>query len=78
MMFRFFKRYKRPQAIAVTFYEGGEWREFPVTRVRDPSVHSILFDDGSMWDAHNGWRSKRFTFPSGQALPVGFEWLARK
>jgi hypothetical protein len=66
---RIFKR-KLPAPIAVTFEEGGEGHRFPLSRAeRDKiytaqpwhgrtgiTVHSILFDDGSAWDAVNGWR----------------------
>jgi hypothetical protein len=52
---------KRPKAILVTHREGGEWLAFPSKRYsHDRSegilVHSITFDDGSIWDACNGWR----------------------
>jgi hypothetical protein len=49
----------RPKAQAVTFSEGGNWVSFPCRERNTPQgilVHSIKFDDGSIWDAYNGWR----------------------
>jgi hypothetical protein len=50
------------KTFAVTRKEGGEWEQFVVAKRPLPpdregwKVHSILFEDGSMWDASNGWR----------------------
>lgn len=48
----------KPETVAVTFYEGGEWEPFPIQGhvAGDRLVHSIRFDDGSEWDTFNGWR----------------------
>lgn len=48
-----------PKASAVTYYEGGPWEPWPCQGIpKRPEgllVHSILFEDGSRWDAFNGW-----------------------
>ena len=46
----------KPAALEVTTKEGGDWVKFDGQR---GAVHSIKFDDGSIWDTVNGWRSKR-------------------
>lgn len=46
----------RPQTVAVTAEEGGEWVPFVPWHTGIITVHSIRFDDGSIWDALNGWR----------------------
>lgn len=57
---------QRPNAVAVTTYEGGLWVPFqPRMRLANYGrtgnlVHAIVFDNGDVWDAHNGWRSKRY------------------
>jgi hypothetical protein len=52
----------RRLTMAVTFEEGGAWHEFPCKWRNGPPhgvlVHSILFADGTTWDALNGWRSE--------------------
>lgn len=57
----------KPEATHVTTREGGEWIEFfSLTRrdklnlepINPTTVHSIRFEDGSVWDTVNGWRSK--------------------
>lgn len=56
--------------VAVTLKEGGTWYEFPLRDHEDTPeieaawrsgcrVHSMLFEDGSVWDAINGWRQRR-------------------
>lgn len=50
---------KLPEAFAVTFEEGGDWVPFPCKHLNKEGgilVHSIRFNDGSVWDAYNGWR----------------------
>ncbi len=55
----------KPKTEFVTRVEGGEWipfEEFTEIRPRrryDNWVHSIKFEDGSIWDAVNGWRQKK-------------------
>ena len=39
---------------AVTTTEGSEWQKFE--KGKFSAVHSIIFDDGSVWDSQNGWR----------------------
>jgi hypothetical protein len=46
-----------PKTIAVTKDEFGEWLSFD--KLRPSSVHSILFDNGCVWDVKNGWREMR-------------------
>jgi hypothetical protein len=46
----------KPAVTAVTEREGGEW--IPWAPYTTRLVHAIRFDDGSEFDAHNGWRSK--------------------
>lgn len=69
MIFNFIKRFlphvyvnvgDKTDTVAATFEEGGEWNEFPLPRCQKRKnwrVHSILFKDGSVWDAQNGWRA---------------------
>ena len=52
-----------PSTIAFTRFEGGTWERFyafgvkaSAPREHPYTVHSILFDDGSIWDSVNGWR----------------------
>lgn len=54
----------RPKTVFVTHEEGGPWFAFPSKyypgerlRATGVLVHSIRFDDGSVWDAVNGWRT---------------------
>ncbi len=55
----------KPKTEFVTRVEGGEWipfEEFTEIRPRrryDNWVHSIKFEDGSIWDAVNGWRREK-------------------
>jgi hypothetical protein len=46
--------------VAICRDEGGEWEPFipharPVNRFGH-QVHAVLFSDGTIWDAQNGWR----------------------
>jgi hypothetical protein len=50
------KKPKRPQAVAVTLDEGGDFYKTTKGRPGFNHVHCIVFDDGSVWDALNGWR----------------------
>lgn len=51
---------KAPKTVAVTISEGGEWILFSKFRTLDYGqvVHAIKFDNGSVWDAYNGWRNE--------------------
>ena len=53
----------RPKTIAVTQVEGGAFQSFDSfnhdLRGREKTVHSILFEDGCVWDAVSGWRDSR-------------------
>lgn len=44
-----------PKPIRFTIDEGGEWIEFE-GRVRFARAHSIMFDNGMVFDMVNGWR----------------------
>lgn len=45
-----------PRATHVLLIEGGKWMEFfPPTAYS--AVHAILFEDATLWDCVNGWRS---------------------
>jgi hypothetical protein len=46
----------KPKAIEVLYREGGEWYPFTLGRSHN-LVHAIKFEDGSIWDAANGWRA---------------------
>lgn len=56
-----------PAAAEVLLTEGGQWIVWGPNAMRiDPeqaskgnyhSVHAIKFEDGSIWDVANGWRS---------------------
>ena len=54
------------KTVAVTEREGGDWVPFVPRQMpkddRGRLVHSIQFDDGSVWDAHNGWRKGQHAF----------------
>lgn len=43
-----------PVPCAITREEGGRWLEWP--KNRGGSVHAIMFTDGTIFDAYNGWR----------------------
>jgi hypothetical protein len=45
---------QRANPVAITREEGGEWLPFPANR--GGKIHAIEFDDGSIFDAYNGWR----------------------
>jgi hypothetical protein len=49
----------KPAVTAVTTREGGEWIPWSIWQERSPYklVHAIRFQDGSEFDALNGWRS---------------------
>lgn len=50
----------RLRAVAVTMVEDGlwiRWERYDVP-ARTRIVHAILFEDGSIWDAVNGWREQ--------------------
>jgi hypothetical protein len=51
----------KPAVMAVTAREGGEWIPWSVWQEHSPYtarlVHAIRFQDGSEFDALNGWRS---------------------
>lgn len=44
----------RPKTVAFTTKEGGPW--IPFDKGRHETVHAIMFEDGRIWDAYNGWR----------------------
>jgi hypothetical protein len=49
------------KAVRVLIEEAGEWlpwRQGSIAEgaVHYRTVHAIEFEDGSVWDAHNGWR----------------------
>lgn len=50
--------FTRPRTVAITREEGGRWIPFEIweTGRECGLVHSIKFEDGSIWDAINGWR----------------------
>jgi hypothetical protein len=53
-----------PKTLKVALSEGSEWQPFvkyqrpssPIGNLIGNLVHAIMFDDGSVWDACNGWR----------------------
>lgn len=49
----------KPETVAVTFDEGEEWQPFPIQGSHHGHVHAIKFEDGSVWDTSNGWRTRR-------------------
>ena len=53
----------RPKTVSVCEEEAGSWESlgsFNARRCGQPkSVHAILFEDGTVWDAVNGWRDTR-------------------
>lgn len=51
----------KPRTVAVTYEDHGEWVPFREGVHRH--VHAIKFSDGSIWDAHNGWRHIKDRYP---------------
>lgn len=51
----------KPRTVEVTYEERGEWVPFKEGVHR--YVHAIKFSDGSIWDAHNGWRNIKDRYP---------------
>jgi hypothetical protein len=50
----------KPKTIATTSEEGGFWSRFVSGKHTDDNVvHAIMFEDGGVWDAYNGWRDKK-------------------
>jgi hypothetical protein len=50
-------RPEQPKAVSFTRAEGGEWIDFdPKIGDAPKAVHSILFENGWIWDTVNGWR----------------------
>lgn len=48
----------KAESVAVTYVEGGMWHPHPQCRGPDLRVHSVLFENGEIWDALNGWRKQ--------------------
>ena len=49
-----------PRTVAVTQAEGGLWIPFDVAQnIRIMAVHAIMFEDGTVWDAINGFRPEK-------------------
>lgn len=46
-----------PYTLKVTECEGGDW--IPFSEFEGKTVHSIMFSNGDIWDAVNGWRKYR-------------------
>lgn len=49
------RTYTHLKTTHVTATEGGDWLPFDMVSVS--AVHSITFEDGSIWDVVNGWRT---------------------
>ena len=45
--------------VAVAYEQGSEWQRFRPEWDARP-VHSILFEDGSIFDTYHGWRPQRW------------------
>lgn len=45
--------------IAFTKSEGEVWRAWEDRFNAPPGVYAVLFDDGSVFDVHSGWRGRR-------------------
>jgi hypothetical protein len=48
-----------PIPLAATVEEGGEWIPWDEFRGEHRLCHSILFEDGTVFDCVNGWRRKQ-------------------
>ena len=57
------------KTIAVTIEEGGSWISFDAMKFN--VVHSILFEDGTVWDAQSGFREGYNAFERNGAASVG-------
>jgi hypothetical protein len=56
----------KPKTFAIVRKEAGDWEPF-APHVRPPDhegwkVHAIMFEDGSIWDASNGWRPNELPY----------------
>jgi hypothetical protein len=49
------RKVRRPEAVAFTLREGGDWIAIDQVRPGDP-VFAIAFADGTAWDIIVGWR----------------------
>jgi hypothetical protein len=52
-----------PKPIAYTTKEGGDWQRwrdwvYVGAPPNPPLVHSVMFEDGTMFDTFNGWRAE--------------------
>jgi hypothetical protein len=50
----------KPEPVKYTSDEGGEWHEWRYQYVPQTSFHAVMFEDGSVFDAINGWRKQRY------------------
>lgn len=49
-----------PKTFAVLIIEGGVWIPFQDGARSNPKqVHAVMFENGMIWDAHNGWRETK-------------------
>lgn len=48
----------KPRPLSYTTKEGGDWLPWNPRGSRGAFVHAVAFDDGSVFDAVNGWRTK--------------------
>lgn len=68
----------KPKPIKFTRTEGGQWelwvkycdRDFSRPSDYVPHVHSVLFEDGSIFDTVSGWRPQICTHCWGSGLAV--------
>lgn len=54
----------RPRTIFVAQYEGGDIFPFKPAMHQCESVHAIYFEDGTRWDAYNGWNGRTYELPA--------------
>jgi hypothetical protein len=47
-----------PRTMAIEEEEGGPWLPFVRGMPMPGKVHAIMFEDGRVWDAVNGWRAE--------------------
>ncbi len=64
----------KPKTLAYTTHEGGHWIECKSAPI-GPAFHSILFEDGRVWDTVFGWRPRAKT--KEQIASIVSSWEAK-
>jgi hypothetical protein len=65
---------RKPRLIAFTTIEGGDWHKWSPESFSIMRIHSLLFQDGSIWDFVNGWRPRSSWYTQLRIRQVRNEW----